>query len=779
MTATVLPESLRKEIHPTLNDPKLDLNSLTANSKVRIWWQGGCSHVWEASVYNRSHGTGCPVCAGQQVLEGYNDFASQCPAIASQWHPVNNGELSPKKVTKGSNKTVWWLGECGHEWEAPIARRAKGSGCIYCAGKKVLAGFNDLASQNPEVASLWHPVNNNDILPTMVTPNSNKNAWWLGECGHEWEVRIADVTSGRGCPVCAGKQVLAGFNDLASVNPLLASEWHPDSNDGILPTLIAGKSGKRVWWLGKCGHEWQATVLSRHQGNGCPVCVGQVVLPGFNDLATTHPQVAGEWDAEKNADDFTPLTVTAGTHKKAWWLADCGHSWEASITNRTSKGRGCPYCANQKVMPGHNDAGTTHKKLETEWHPEKNGDLLPDMVVAGSIKSVWWLGKCGHEWQSKVFNKTNGVGCPYCGNLKIIVGFNDLGTTHPLVAKQWNTELNGDISTESVTFGSSYKAWWTCSDGHNWVAKVADRTKEKATGCPQCAAVTFVSKSEKEIADFIRSQGLTVKTTERSILPKHEIDIYLPDQKIGVEFNGLYWHSEVWKDPKYHYNKWLAAKEKGIQLIQIWEDEWKRNPEQIKAMLLHKLGVSNERRIFARKTYVELLKKNQVEGFLNRNHIQGFVAGSYYLGLLEQGTDELVSVLVLKKQNDGSGIRTLDIVRYATSATVVGGFTKLISYADKHLEFDRFITFSDHCVSDGGLYANNGFTADKELAPDYMYVVRNERKHKFGYRLKKFREDPSLLWQEGLTERELAKLNGLPRIWDAGKTRWVRNRIKR
>lgn len=709
MTATVLPEYLRKEIHPTLNDPKLDLNSLTANSKVRIWWQGGCSHSWEASVGNRAQGTGCPVCSGQQVLEGYNDFASQVPEVATQWHPVLNDGMLPTQFTKGSNKTVWWLGECGHEWEAPIARRAKGSGCIYCAGKKVLAGFNDLASQKPEVASLWHPVNNDGILPTMVTPNSNKNAWWLGECGHEWEARIADVTSGRGCPVCAGKQVLAGFNDLASVNPLLASEWHPDNNGDILPTMIAGKSGKRVWWLGDCGHEWEATVLSRHQGNGCPVCAGQVVLPGFNDLATTHPQIAGEWDAEKNADDFTPFTVTAGTHKKAWWLADCGHSWEASITNRTSKGRGCPYCANQKVMPGHNDAGTTHKKLATEWHRTKN------------------TGK----------------------------------------------------NISDFTYGSGTKIWWICENNHEWAATIKDRTRTEATNCPQCAAVTFVSKDEKLIADFIRSHGLTVKTTERSILPKHEIDIYLPEQKIGVEFNGLYWHSERVRDSKYHYNKWLAAKEKGIQLIQIWEDEWKHNPEQVKAMLLHKLGVSNERRIFARKTYVELLKKSQVEGFLNKNHIQGFVAGSYYLGLLEKGTDELVSVLVLKKQNDGSGIRTLDIVRYATSATVVGGFTKLISYADKHLEFDRFITFSDHCVSDGGLYANNGFTADKELAPDYMYVVRNERKHKFGYRLKKFREDPSLLWQEGLTERELAKLNGLPRIWDAGKTRWVRNRIKR
>lgn len=82
-------------------------------------------------------------------------------------------------------------------------------------------------------------------------------------------------------------------------------------------------------------------------------------------------------------------------------------------------------------------------------------------------------------------------------------------------------------------------------------------------------------------------------------------------------------------------------------------------------------------------------------------------------------------------------------------------------------------TFSDHCVSDGGLYEQNGFVVDKVLPPDYMYVVGNRREHKFRYRLKRFREDPNLVYQDGISERELAKLNGLRRVWDAGKTRWL------
>lgn len=112
------------------------------------------------------------------------------------------------------------------------------------------------------------------------------------------------------------------------------------------------------------------------------------------------------------------------------------------------------------------------------------------------------------------------------------------------------------------------------------------------------------------------------------------------------------------------------------------------------------------------------------------------------------------------------------MIRYATNGLVQGGFTKLLKYAASKFTPSSFVTFADHCISDGGLYANNGFIVDTQIEPDYMYVVNGERKHKFGYRIQKFRSDPNLLFQEGLTERELATLNGLDRIWDAGKTKY-------
>lgn len=168
------------------------------------------------------------------------------------------------------------------------------------------------------------------------------------------------------------------------------------------------------------------------------------------------------------------------------------------------------------------------------------------------------------------------------------------------------------------------------------------------------------------------------------------------------------------------------------------------------------------------------MTKQEAEIFLNDNHVQGYASGSYYLGLKDKEDQSLVSVLVLKKEAGTEG-EALNIIRYATSANVVGGFTKLLSFAEKTYKPKSFIASADHCVSDGGLYENNSFIVDKELRPDYMYFFNKERHHKFNYRLKRFRDDPSLLWDESLTERQLADLNGLDRVWDAGKTRYIRH----
>lgn len=135
--------------------------------------------------------------------------------------------------------------------------------------------FDGFMRLNPDLAAEWHPTKNNCLRPTQVTAGSNRKVWWKGTCGHEWEAVIGNRSRGIGCPHCSKRHVVEGVNDLVTVNPSLAAEWHPTKNGRLRPMQIAGKSNKKAWWLGKCGHEWEAAIYSRAVGKGCPYCYGK------------------------------------------------------------------------------------------------------------------------------------------------------------------------------------------------------------------------------------------------------------------------------------------------------------------------------------------------------------------------------------------------------------------------------------------------------------------------------------------------------------------------
>jgi superfamily II DNA or RNA helicase len=463
--AVVAPD-IAAEWHPTKNDD-LTPAQVSANSHKKVWWRGaGCGHEWDAVIKNRTRGgNGCAVCSGYRVLAGFNDLESQSPDIAAEWHPTKN-DLTPAEVLATSNKKAWWLGPCGHEWDASIQNRTRlGHGCPTCRGLRVVAGFNDLESQFPDIAKEWHPTKNN-LTPAQVSPHSSKKAWWQGPCGHEYDAVVASRTGGSGCPVCAGMRVLAGANDLESQRPDIAAEWHPTKND-LTPAEVTVSSNKKVWWLGACGHEWDASINQRTSGRGCPVCHGLRVVAGFNDLGSQSPKVAEEWHPTKNGD-LRPEQVHYGSNEKAWWLgAECGHEWDAVIASRTRAGAGCGVCAGFRVLAGFNDLGSQSPKIAAEWHPTKNGDLTPEQVGRGSEKKAWWLGACGHEWDASIKDRTSGRGCPVCAGKRILVGFNDLASQSPAIAADWHPTKNGDLRPEQVHNGSPQKVWWLPTCGHD------------------------------------------------------------------------------------------------------------------------------------------------------------------------------------------------------------------------------------------------------------------------------------------------------------------------
>lgn len=341
--------------HPYRNETLTPL-MVTANSAKTVWWQCEMGHEWPAAISSRNNGNGCPYCSGLLPISGVNDLAAVNPDLALQWHPTKNNELSPNQVLPQSNKIVWWQCEKGHEWPAGIHTRTNGSGCPYCANVKVLVGYNDLATTNPDLINEWHPTKNNDLSPSMFVGGSEQKVWWLcSVCGNEWPTTIKKRSMGRGCPKCGNIKkgisfsqfMIAENGSLADRYPDVAAQWHPTKNGAVTPTEVTCTSRKVFWWKCAEGHEWDAPVVARTSSQGCPICSGKRIVAGVNDLATQMPELAQEWHPTKN-ESLKPSEVTVGSGKKVWWQCGiCGYEWPAIIGNR-SRGSGCPKCSKKK-----------------------------------------------------------------------------------------------------------------------------------------------------------------------------------------------------------------------------------------------------------------------------------------------------------------------------------------------------------------------------------------------------------------------------------------------
>lgn len=326
--ATVDPE-LSKEWHPTKNED-LSPTDVKRFSVKKIWWLGTCGHEWQSTVAHRSNGRNCPYCSGKKILPGFNDLATVNPELTSQWHPIKNGELTPMMMGRGSDKKVWWQSH-GHEWVATVSSRAMGKqGCAICTGDQVQIGVNDLATTRPDVAQKWHPDKNGDVTPSMVTKGSTKKYWWLGDCGHSWKASVTKISTGRGCAICRGLQIEIGVNDLESQYPELAAQWHPIKNGDLTPQHVTSSSAKKVWWLGTCGHEWQARINGRQYGAiGCPGCASFGFSPTREGWLyfLSHPA----WEMQQIGISNVPESRLAQHSRFGWQIVEVRGPMDGSL----------------------------------------------------------------------------------------------------------------------------------------------------------------------------------------------------------------------------------------------------------------------------------------------------------------------------------------------------------------------------------------------------------------------------------------------------------------
>lgn len=369
------------------------------NSKTKLLCRClQCGNEWYVTPSYLLRGTLCKECGiKKRASSKHNNYIQKSksikvthPELAKQWYQEKNGVLTPDDVTAGSDVKVWWICKKGHSWPAIIQSRTRTNraDCPFCNNRKVLAGFNDLATTNPSLAMEWNYEKNEGLLPSDLTAGSSKCVWWKCIKKHEWPARVYSRVKEPNCPFCINKRILSGYNDLATLRPDIASEWDYEKNGELMPKNVGVGSDKLVWWICHEGHSWQALIYNRTKTNGtnCPVCCNQMVLTGYNDLASVRPDLLSEWNYEKNKG-ISPDNVTVGSGMKVWWKCRKGHEWKASISAR-NRGAGCKICYSERQTSFPEQAilyyySNSHKALSRYSENKFEIDIYIPSISAG------------------------------------------------------------------------------------------------------------------------------------------------------------------------------------------------------------------------------------------------------------------------------------------------------------------------------------------------------------------------------------------------------------
>ena len=269
-----------------------------------------------------------------------------------------------------------------------------------------------------------------------------------------------------------------------------------------------------------------------------------------------YPKLLKEFNQKKN-NNISLENYSYGSSKDIWWICKKGHEWKSRINRRVKGGSNCPYCEG-RLADKKNNIKILYPKLMKEWNVRNS--ILPESLRPGSSKKVWWICKKGHEWKAIVSSRVKGKKCPYCKNRKVDKK-NNFKYEFPEIAKEWHPTKNGSLKPEHYFKSSLKRFWWKCSNGHEWISNINARVYKK-TQCPKCSFQS--SKPEYRILSELKY--LFPKTISRYRLDNIEIDIFLKEFNIGIEFDGSYWHLKKESNDK---NKNIKLKKIGINLIRV------------------------------------------------------------------------------------------------------------------------------------------------------------------------------------------------------------------
>jgi hypothetical protein len=461
---------LAKEWHPIKNGD-LTPENISKWSSKKVWWICSKGHEWEAYINNRTkRNDGCPYCSGRYATEE-NCLLTLDPELASEWHPTKNGELTPKDMTIYSNKKVWW--QCKqnptHEWDGVIGSRinskSDSKGCPFCAGKRA-SEENNLAIINPVLTLEWHYQKNAPLTPQKVTPSSNKKVWWIcPECHHEWQSTINNRNSkrvNRGCPNCSfgfqtsfPEQAIIYylnciFPDLVNTYVLPFSKRRT-TVDIFIPSLQLA-----LEYDGEYAHKnkkdrdiRKSKILMDNNITLIRIREPNLPLLNYRDIdliyrSDTYSYRSLETIIKEIAKYILKnFTLSSVQIKKLDKLQSIDIETDSfSIEEKV------------RMVKEEGSLEQTHPLISKQWHLSLNGNMKPFHYTKNSSKRVWWICDKGHEYQSRITDKSEE--CLVCTN-KVVHFSNCLVTTHPQLAKEWHPTKNGELTPNDIVAGTQKK----------------------------------------------------------------------------------------------------------------------------------------------------------------------------------------------------------------------------------------------------------------------------------------------------------------------------------
>jgi len=406
---------MRKENYPGVefleefwNKQKNGISLIDAKieNKYKYWWFcQDFDHSFKKDIRLMQKDQKCQICNGKQLLSGFNDFETLNKKYLYEWDYEKNA-VGPSETYYRTTKSIFWKCTLKHSYMATAFDKMRNrGGCPYCKNMRVLKGFNDLASRNPELLVEWN-YQLNEKLPEEITFCSGVKVHWIcrKDNRHKWEESPFFRTNkdrNWGCPYCAGKRVLAGVNDLSTTHPHWLDEWDFQKNSkiGLKPTEYTYGSSKEAYWLCKdYGHSWKVEIQARVK-YGCPVCANLKVLPGYNDFASQAPvYLLEEWNYNKN--DVKPHEICFKTDRSVWWICSKGHSYSMSVYSRSVMNYGCRKCSNngvskmeksllnfiQTLLPIHSIEENTRNVIK----PYELDIYIPDLNLAFEFNGTYW-----------------------------------------------------------------------------------------------------------------------------------------------------------------------------------------------------------------------------------------------------------------------------------------------------------------------------------------------------------------------------------------------------